>query len=458
MSSDLSIRVAGLSKAYRIYPTPMHRLRQAVMPRLRRLAAPLLRLLGRPIDLPPYFSEFWALRGLSFQVARGETVGIIGRNGSGKSTLLQLVCGTLTPTQGEVEVSGRVAALLELGSGFNPEYTGRENVYLNASVLGLSKEEITARLDSILEFADIGEFVDQPVKTYSSGMAMRLAFAVITHVDADVLIIDEALAVGDAYFQQKCFRWLRDFQKRGTLLFCGHDPAAIQSLCTRAIWLDRGAVRLQGPAKEVTEAYGAFIAAATMGLSEQSVRVASSLSSAPEEIDAAEAHSEPDDVPHLMTLANQGTSFGSGRARIEAIGFQDASGKPLGLVRGGAEVVLTLRILAHEFIEKGIAGFTVKDRLGQSIFGDNTHDPGVTPEFNLPAGEVAFVTFRFFMPELAPGKYSITPAFASGTQVDHVQHHLVHDALIFDVEPRRFFGTLFQVPMIERNISVQQNS
>jgi lipopolysaccharide transport system ATP-binding protein len=245
MSSDVSIRAAGLAKAYRVYPTPMDRLRQAAMPRLRRLAAPLLRALGRPLEAPPYFSEHWALRSLSFEVFRGETVGVIGRNGSGKSTLLQLICGTLTPSQGEVQVNGRVAALLELGSGFNPEYTGRENIFLNASVLGLSRAETEARLADILAFADIGEAVDQPTKTYSSGMAMRLAFAVIAHVDADVLIIDEALAVGDAYFQQKCLRWLRAFQKNGTVLFCSHDTGAVISFCTRAIWLDGGRVRIR---------------------------------------------------------------------------------------------------------------------------------------------------------------------------------------------------------------------
>lgn len=233
MSSDFAIRALGLSKSYLIYAKPSDRLRQAVMPRLGRFLRPMRQMLG--LRERVYFTEHGALQDVSFVVRRGETVGIIGRNGSGKSTLLQLVCGTLTPTAGEVAVQGRVAALLELGSGFNPEYTGRENVFLNASVLGLSQEQILARLDSILAFADIGEQVDQPVKTYSSGMAMRLAFAVITHVDADVLIIDEALAVGDAYFQQKCFRWLRAFQARGTVLFCGHDVGAIMALCDRAI-------------------------------------------------------------------------------------------------------------------------------------------------------------------------------------------------------------------------------
>ncbi len=452
MSPDLTIRVEGLSKAYRIYPTPTDRLRQAVMPRLRRLVAPLLRAFGRPVEARAYFHEFWALRELSFSAARGETLGVVGRNGSGKSTLLQLVCGTLTPTQGEVEVTGRVAALLELGSGFNPEYTGRQNVFLNASVLGLSREETEARLADILAFADIGEFIDQPVKTYSSGMAMRLAFAVIAHVDADVLIIDEALAVGDAYFQQKCFRWLRAFQKRGTVLFCGHDPGAVQSLCTRAIWLDKGQVRLQGSAKDVTEAYGAFVIAESMGLSEDSVRVSSALTSTEGTVEPAVDEELP---AHLLPVGAESTNFGSNKARIVGVSFTDAAGRPLGLVAGGTEVVLTLRIRALEDIPGAIAGFTVKDRLGQAIFCENTYEPGVMPSYDLQAGMVSHAHFRFVMPDLAPGRYSITPAIASGTLVDHVQHHWVHDALMFDVQPRRYLGALVGVPMLARDLQTE---
>ena len=194
-------------------------------------------------------------RHVSFDVRRGEVVGIIGRNGSGKSTLLQLVCGTLTPSAGQVVAKGRVAALLELGAGFNPEFTGRENVYLNGAIMGLTTAEIDARYARIVEFADIGDFLDQPLKTYSTGMVVRLAFAVIAHVDADVLVIDEALAVGDAFFVQKCMRFLREFMKRGTILFVSHDIGAIVNLCHRALWLHKGEVMLDGSPKDVTEAY-----------------------------------------------------------------------------------------------------------------------------------------------------------------------------------------------------------
>lgn len=233
MSSDSNvIRVDRLSKCYQIYDRPHDRLKQFVAPRLRSM-------LGRqPVN---YFREFWALRDVSFNVGRGETVGIIGRNGSGKSTLLQMICGTLMPTSGTVDTHGRVAALLELGAGFNPEFTGRENVFLNAMVLGLSQAEIEARFDDIAAFADIGQFIEQPVKHYSSGMYARLAFAVAINVDPDILVVDEALAVGDEPFQRKCFARIDAIKNRGaTILFVSHSGAAIINLCDRAILLNAG--------------------------------------------------------------------------------------------------------------------------------------------------------------------------------------------------------------------------
>ena len=218
----------------------------SIMPRLQRL-------FGK--DSKTIFSRVLGAQNVSFEVKKGETVGIIGRNGSGKSTLLQMICGTLNPTSGSIQTNGRIAALLELGSGFNPEFTGRENVYMNASVLGLSKEEIDARFDDIAAFADIGDFIEQPVKTYSSGMMVRLAFAVIAHVDADILVIDEALSVGDAFFTQKCMRFLRNFMETGTVLFVSHDTGSIKNLCNYAVWLEKGQVMQEGLPKEVCELY-----------------------------------------------------------------------------------------------------------------------------------------------------------------------------------------------------------
>ena len=246
MSSEIAIKVENLSKCYQIYGQPHDRLKQSIYPRLQRLAG------KQPKQ---YFREFWALKEISFEIKKGETVGIIGRNGCGKSTLLQMICGTLNPTSGSIQTHGRIAALLELGSGFNPEFTGRENVYMNASVLGLSNDETSSRFDDIVAFADIGDFIEQPVKTYSSGMMVRLAFAVIAHVDADILVIDEALAVGDAFFTQKCMRFLRTFMKTGTVLFVSHDTGAVVNLCNRGVLLDHGSVVMEGHPKEVTEKY-----------------------------------------------------------------------------------------------------------------------------------------------------------------------------------------------------------
>jgi ABC-type polysaccharide/polyol phosphate transport system ATPase subunit len=248
MSPDTpSIVVSGLSKRYEIYDQPRDRLKQFVMPRLRRATG------LAPRD---YFREFWALRDFSLTVAAGETVGIIGRNGSGKSTLLQLVCGTVTPTTGVIDVEGRVAALLELGAGFNPEFTGRENVELSASVLGIAADAMKGRFAAITAFADIGPFIDQPVKTYSSGMLVRLAFAVAIHVEPRILIVDEALSVGDFAFQNRCIQRLREMRDAGvTLLFVSHDLNTVQTICDRVVWLDRGRIVMSGGPIEVCQEY-----------------------------------------------------------------------------------------------------------------------------------------------------------------------------------------------------------
>jgi lipopolysaccharide transport system ATP-binding protein len=248
MSSDeIAVRVSHVSKCYEIYDRPQDRLKQSIEPRLRRL----LRRVPRN-----YYREFWALRDVSFDIRKGETVGIIGRNGSGKSTLLQIICGTLAPTAGTVETTGRVAALLELGSGFNPEFTGRENVYMNAAVLGLSPEEICDRFDDIAAFAEIGDFIDQPIKTYSSGMVVRLAFAVSVCAEPEILVVDEALAVGDIAFQQKCLQQLADLRDNGTtVLLVTHDIMLTRNYCSRVAYLDGGVVKQIGDPEVVGEVY-----------------------------------------------------------------------------------------------------------------------------------------------------------------------------------------------------------
>jgi ABC-type polysaccharide/polyol phosphate transport system ATPase subunit len=247
MSSEIAIKVDNLSKCYQIYDKPNDRLKQFVLPRLQRM-------LGQKPK--QYYRGFWALKNISFEIKKGETVGIIGRNGSGKSTLLQLICGTLNPTGGSIQTNGRIAALLELGSGFNPEFTGRENVYMNAAVWGLSNEEIEGSFNDIITFADIGDFVEQPVKTYSSGMFVRLAFAIAVHVHPDILIVDEALSVGDIAFQNKCMEKIKAIKEAGTsILFVSHDLSTIQIVCDRVLWLKNGVVKQMGYSVDVCQEY-----------------------------------------------------------------------------------------------------------------------------------------------------------------------------------------------------------
>ena len=255
MSSEIAIKVENLSKCYQIYAQPRDRLKQFVLPRLQRIA-------GK--SPKQYFREFWALKDVSFEVKKGETVGIIGRNGSGKSTLLQMICGTLNPTGGTIQTNGRTAALLELGSGFNPEFTGRENVYLNGAVLGLTNDEIDNRFDDIASFADIGDFIEQPVKTYSSGMVVRLAFAVAVNVDPQILVVDEALSVGDELFQRKCYSRIETIKDKGaTIIFVSHSASIINQLCDEAILINHGKILLRGAPRSITKKYHQLLFAKT---------------------------------------------------------------------------------------------------------------------------------------------------------------------------------------------------
>lgn len=445
MSSDaFAIRVQGLSKCYEVYDRASDRLKQFVLPRLRQW-------IGRtPTN---YFREFWSLQDIDFEVKRGETVGIIGRNGSGKSTLLQIICGTLHPSAGQVAVQGRVAALLELGSGFNSEFTGRENVFLNAAVLGLTNTEIEQRFADIEAFADIGDFIDQPVKTYSSGMLVRLAFAVIAHVDADILVIDEALAVGDAFFTQKCMRFLRTFMQDGTILFVSHDTAAIQSLCTRAIWLDRGKIVQQGSPKEVSEHYLEAYYEERQGESKttkQKPAVAPvSIEDVPlkdPRLEFLNASNLRNDLEIFQFDANA-SGFGHGGASISSVQFLDVAGEPMSWVIGGEMVRLQIAVQCHVDLRSPIVGFTIKDKLGQGLFGDNTSLTYRDAPQSTVAGQMLVASFTFEMPRLAPGDYSVLAAIADGSQHDHIQHHWIHDALIFKSASHSVPTGLIGIPM-----------
>jgi lipopolysaccharide transport system ATP-binding protein len=439
MSSELAIRATDLGKCYHIYKSPGDRLKQLLWRGRRQL-----------------YEEFWAVRDVSFEVRRGETVGIIGRNGSGKSTLLQMICGTLAPTQGRVDVDGRIAAMLELGAGFNPEFTGRENVHLNGQILGLTRRELDARFDSIAAFADIGAFLEQPVKTYSSGMVVRLAFAVMAHVDADILVIDEALAVGDALFTQKCMRFLRAFRERGTLLFVSHDTGAVINLCHRALWLEQGRTRMAGESKAVCEAYLEQLFESLQGKPDAP---AARLRAAPRRVGPPvdqrlrylNASPLRNDL-ELQAFDPSAASFGKGGATVSDVTLLDDDGNRLAWIVGGETVTLTIRAVASRTLERPIIGFFVRDRLGQNLFGDNSYLASLAEPLRVDAGATVEARFIFDMPLLPIGDYSINVAIADGDQGEHVQHQWIHDALIFKSHASSVTHSLIGIPM--RDVSI----
>jgi lipopolysaccharide transport system ATP-binding protein len=442
-SNDIAIRVTNLSKRYEIYDTPRDRLKQFVVPRLQGLAGRAPR---------QYFREFWALRDVSFEVKKGETVGIIGRNGSGKSTLLQIICGTLNPTSGSVETRGRIAALLELGSGFNPEFTGRDNVYMNAAVLGLSREEVDARFNDIAAFADIGQFINQPVKTYSSGMVVRLAFAVIAHVDADILVVDEALSVGDAVFTQKCMRFIRRFQENGSLIFVSHDTASVQNLCESGIWLKNGCIEQAGTAKSVSESYLQYtlqeiygdeskltsIAPTPLGDDGGSEAVAQDI-----EMPTAIDYGADAVVRNNMDMAK---GWKTGQAEIISVSLKRLSPAPESQFEGGERVRMTVRAKAHEPLQNPILGFLVRDRLGQDLFGENTLPFTSRVSTPIGAGVTFEGVFEFKLPMLPNGRYAVMASVADGDAYDHIQHHWMHDALIINVASSKIRYGLVGIP------------
>ena len=439
---EQALRVEGVSKCYALYDAPRDRLKQFMFPRLQKAVGMARR---------SYFREFWSLRDVSFTLERGQTLGIVGRNGAGKSTLLQILCGTLTPTAGQIEVRGRVAALLELGAGFNPEFTGRENVFMAASLLGLASHEVEARFDAIAAFADIGDFLEQPVKTYSSGMYVRLAFAVIAHVDADLLIIDEALAVGDAYFAQKCMRFLRRFRERGTLLFVSHDASAVVSLCDRALWLEGGRLVEYGAAKPVMEHYLADLYGASQSTELRDGVQAVSPVAAPEEAHAALVLQEPS-----ASAQPAGAAFGAGGARIEEVRLLAEDGRVLTAVQGGETVRLAVQVRTAVELPRPIVCFIVKDRLGQHLFGENTFVRYRLVAHVIGANQRFRAEFVFRMPILPRGDYSVAVAVADGTQDEHVIHEWKHDALLFQSHSASVTTGLVGIPMQAISLSSGQ--
>lgn len=441
------IEVVGLEKAYHIYDAPHDRLKQIFLGWKRN-----------------YYRDFLALKDVNFEVLKGQSVGVIGRNGAGKSTLLQLLTGTLTPTKGSVKINGKVAAVLELGSGFNPEFSGRENIYLYASLFELKKSCIEERFQKIVDFSELGDFIDQPVKAYSSGMQARLAFSVIAHVDADILIIDEALSVGDAFFAQKCMRFLRQFQERGTILFVSHDLAAVTAFCDHAIWLEGGVVRDAGSAKDVCEKYfaqlymqhtGAEGAAAVAEVDVEDEETEEVVEEEPEgEIIEQRVVTQDDE-----TICNgaqeiesfgfnpQSSTFGTGGAEILNVSFTNAKGRQLTVCEGGADVVVKVTAKAIHDVDLPIIGFIIKDRLGQPLIGGNTYHSYKESPVRVRAGKRVDAAFHFKLPILAVGDYSIVAAIANGTLHEHVQLHWMHDAVLFKVVATSIDGVIVGAPL-----------
>lgn len=436
---DVVLEAHAVAKYFAVYDKPSHRLWQMLFRGRRR-----------------FFRPYWALRDISFSLRRGESLGILGRNGAGKSTLLQILCGTLAPSSGTVCTRGRIAALLELGSGFNPEFTGRENVRLNAALLGLAPEEIEARYADIVAFADIGEFIDQPVKSYSSGMVVRLAFAVIAHVDADILVIDEALAVGDAFFTQKCMRFLRRFMAAHTLIFVSHDMAAVKSLCNRALLLDGGRIVMDGPPGEVCGEYLKNLYEASQGESRAPVSAAPEAPALPLDRPEEDYRDMRADLLARPPLRNdirvfrfdpEGDFFGTGEAIIERAVLLDALGRPLAWVVGGEMVRLHIGCRALADISSPIVGFLLKDRTGQALFGDNTWLRYADAPLFVERGQCFTADFTFRMPILARGEYAISVAVAEGSQEQHVQHQWRHDALLLHSVSTSVPTGLMGIPM-----------
>lgn len=436
-SNDIAISVQDLSKRYEIYDTPRDRLKQFVLPPLQRLA-------GR---LPKqYYREFWALKNVSFQVKMGETVGIIGRNGSGKSTLLQMICGTLNPSSGSIQTTGRIGALLELGSGFNPEFTGRENVYLNATVLGLDQEEINSRFDDIAAFADIGEFIEQPVKTYSSGMVVRLAFAVQAIIDPDIFVVDEALAVGDEKFQRKCFARIETLKSQGSsILFVSHSPASIMELCDRTLLLEHGSRLMYSRAPAAIRAYQMLIYAPNEDQQRmvQEYRVldqtTSDITNLEKYNSVVIATADPNDVFDPGLIPATTTAYPVQGAEIVSMKILDVNGHNVNILHSGGTYQFLVYGRILESLSAVCFGISIRSVSGLIITGQRYPEEGKFIE-QIESDENVKVSFSFKM-DLLPGSYFVGGGIWSVQQT--LLAHRVVDAIMFRVahnEKQRSFG------------------
>jgi ABC-type polysaccharide/polyol phosphate transport system ATPase subunit len=393
-----------VSKSYPIYRKPSDRLKEILT--LNRVA---------------FHEDFWALRDVSFDIRRGESFCIIGENGSGKSTLLQIVAGILVPSSGRARVQGKVSALLELGSGFNPEFTGRDNVYLNAAILGLSTREIDAKYKAIEEFAEIGDFINQPVKTYSSGMAVRLAFSVAIHVDPEILLVDEALAVGDIYFRQRCMRKVHELRSRGvTILFVSHSMGDVKAIGDRTMWLDRGRIRDLGATDAVVTRY----------LAAMSEKDSSYLElKAPVELGDGHGGGTARQAPEVVRLIpNVDHRHGDGRAQVIGIAVYDEHGQPVQMLQPDTRVIVRISVESADPVAHPNVGFMLRNHMGIDFAGTNNLREGVELPPMEP-GDVYTVDFHIDVPSLYPSHFSFSPAIADGNLIHYKMCDWIDNAL-----------------------------
>nr|WP_314099596.1 ABC transporter ATP-binding protein [uncultured Lachnoanaerobaculum sp.] len=419
MQSNLAINVCDVTKIYRLYDKPIDRLKESIS-----------------LTHKKYHKEFFALDKISFSVEKGSTVGIIGTNGSGKSTILKIITGVLNPTTGSVEVDGNISALLELGAGFNMDYTGIENIYMNGTMMGFSREQMEAKLPEILEFADIGDFVYQPVKTYSSGMFVRLAFALAINVEPEILIVDEALSVGDVFFQAKCYRRMEEIRKTGTtILMVTHDMGSVIKYCDKVILLNKGEFLAEGPAGEMVDLYKKILAGRMDDLeADLAKRLDSNFSDMMElnnDINKTHAKEYHGLMKEKISINPNKTEYGDGRAEIYDLGLLDSKGELTNLLLKGEEFTIREKIRFNANIESPIFTFTIKDKKGTELSGTNTMFEGVEVKPVKP-GDEAVVEFKQKM-TLQGGEYLLSMSCTGFENGTHVVYHRLYDVTFITV-------------------------
>lgn len=460
MSCEIAIKVSNLSKCYQIYENPRDRLKQFILPRFERVS-------GK--ENIKYYKEFWSLKDISFEVKKGESIGILGRNGSGKSTLLQMITGTLSPTSGTIETNGRIAALLELGSGFNPEFSGRENVYMNGALLGLTKEQIDNRFDSIAAFADIGDFIEHPVKTYSSGMMVRLAFSVQVQVEPDILIIDEALAVGDALFQKRCFQRIEKLLNNGvTLLFVSHDIESVRTLTHSAIFLKNGIMVKSGESAEVIREYRRHLHEEEINYFSSIVENIAKKPSAPKQDEpvpefnvTSPLHDDP--VQTIPQERSDSLSFGEGEARVLNVKILDNKEEIRSIFHPGEKIIIQVQCISKISTRNLNVALRIRNKEGVKIYSWGTLNQDMKEiskntngkifwERDFCIGEVFTVNFEFICRQ-GTNLYEVQAAISFEETPDYLTQKILHwvdEAAFFQSVVNReenFFGGISDLEM-----------